>query len=759
MGTEMRFDGKVALVTGAGNGLGRSHALLFGARGASVVVNDLGGAATGGGQSSAAADSVVAEIKEAGGAAVASYDSVEDGEKIVQCAIDHYGRVDIVVNNAGILRDISFAKMSEEDWQLIMRVHLHGAFKVNHAAWPHMRDQEYGRIVHTASAAGIYGNFGQANYSSAKLGLVGMAQTLALEGKKRDILVNTVAPVAGSRLTETVLPPDTIEALDPAYVSALVAYLCHESCSETGALFEVGGGFFAKLRWERSAGKTFRIGRAITPEAVSAAWDSITSFEETTHPSDVAASLAPIMANVHAGRSKGGNELIDLDLALGYEFPESTTSYDERDVAIYALGVGAAQQPGENRDLQLVYERHTEGFRVLPTFGVIPGLAVLLDMVRTGTMAPGCYYSIDRLLHGEQYTEVKLPLPPKARLTNRSKIVDIFDKGDNALMILETRSFDEQGTELIVNRFTAVIRGAGGWGGERGSSEERNIPPERSPDARVEQTIDANQALLYRLSGDWNPLHADPNVARAFGYPQPILHGLCTFGYVARHVIDTFAGSEPGLFKSIQVRFAESVYPGETLITEMWRESDDRIVLRASVKEREVVVLTQAAVELYREIPQPEEKTESAPQAEAEPDESPVGPCSADVFGAIARHVADHPQIVEEIQTFYQFALTDPSSSWIVDLKAGEVGEGRAEQADCTLTLSDADFMAMCSGEADAQQLFFSGQLQISGNIMASQKLEFLKSIDPQTVLAIAKERQADGGGKVAAEPPPVLER
>ena len=254
MANELRYDGKVAIVTGAGAGLGRSHALLLASRGASVVVNDLGGSAHGEGKSSSAADRVVEEIRAAGGKAVANYDSVENGESIVKTALDSFGRIDIVINNAGILRDTSFAKMTDQDWDLIYRVHVLGSYRVTAAAWPHMRDQGYGRIVFTSSAAGIYGNFGQANYSMAKLGIVGFASTLALEGRKRNVCVNTIAPIAGSRMTETVLPKELIDALRPEYVSPLVAYLCHESCEDTGGLFEVGGGFIGKLRWERTRG-------------------------------------------------------------------------------------------------------------------------------------------------------------------------------------------------------------------------------------------------------------------------------------------------------------------------------------------------------------------------------------------------------------------------------------------------------------------------------------------------------------------------
>src|SRR3954464_8306856 len=295
---DLRFDGRVVIVTGAGGGLGRSHALLFASRGAKVVVNDLGGSFTGEGKSGGAADKVVEEIKAAGGEAVANYDSVEDGDKIVKTAIDAFGKIDIVINNAGILRDVSFPKMTQGDWDLVYRVHVLGAFKVTHAAWPYMRDAGYGRVVMTASASGIYGNFGQANYAMAKLGLHGFAQTLALEGKKRNILVNTIAPTAGSRMTETVMPPALVEALKPELVSPLVARLCHASNEDTGGLYEVGGGFFAKLRWERSSGKTSRLGRAVAIEDVDAAWRDITQFDKTTHPETIGAAIQPLIENV-----------------------------------------------------------------------------------------------------------------------------------------------------------------------------------------------------------------------------------------------------------------------------------------------------------------------------------------------------------------------------------------------------------------------------------------------------------------------------
>lgn len=228
-------------------GLGRAYALLFAARGAAVLVNDLGGTRDGeGGGSSSAADRVVGEIQAAGGRAVANYDSVENGEGIVRAALDAFGRVDVVVNNAGILRDRSIARMSDADWDLVQRVHLRGSFMVTRAAWPHMRDQRYGRIIMTSSAAGIYGNFGQANYAAAKLGILGLANTVAIEGAKYGIHCNTIAPVAGSRMTETVMPPELVQALRPEFVAPVVVYLAHESCAENGSLFELGAGWVAK---------------------------------------------------------------------------------------------------------------------------------------------------------------------------------------------------------------------------------------------------------------------------------------------------------------------------------------------------------------------------------------------------------------------------------------------------------------------------------------------------------------------------------
>jgi len=246
---DLGFDGKVAIITGAGGGLGRSHALELARRGALVVVNDLGGSVDGTGSGTSAAQAVVDEITAAGGDAVANYDSVatpEGGRAIVQTAVDAWGRVDIIINNAGILRDASFKNMDADKVSAVLDVHLRGAFNVTQPAWEMMRNQGYGRIVNTASGAGVFGNFGQTNYGAAKMGLVGLTRVLAVEGAKNNIKANAIAPVAKTRMTEDILGP-AADKLMPEVVTPVVAYLAHEDCPVTGEVYSCGGGRVARI--------------------------------------------------------------------------------------------------------------------------------------------------------------------------------------------------------------------------------------------------------------------------------------------------------------------------------------------------------------------------------------------------------------------------------------------------------------------------------------------------------------------------------
>jgi NAD(P)-dependent dehydrogenase (short-subunit alcohol dehydrogenase family) len=270
---QIDFEGRVAIVTGAGGGLGRSHALLLASRGAKVVVNDLGGSRDGSGAGSEMADAVVQEIVDAGGEAVANYDGVhtwEGGEAIVASAIDAFGRVDVVINNAGILRDTSFAKLEEGQLDLVLKVHLYGGFHVARAAWNHLKEQGYGRIINTTSGSGLYGNFGQSNYSAAKLGLVGLTRTLAIEGAKYGITSNVIAPVAASRMTEDIMPPQLLDRLQPDYVSPLVAYLASEACTDTGRIYSVGGGYMARVAILEGEGVAFDA--VPTPDDIADRW-------------------------------------------------------------------------------------------------------------------------------------------------------------------------------------------------------------------------------------------------------------------------------------------------------------------------------------------------------------------------------------------------------------------------------------------------------------------------------------------------------
>jgi 3-hydroxyacyl-CoA dehydrogenase/3a,7a,12a-trihydroxy-5b-cholest-24-enoyl-CoA hydratase len=296
MNHELRFDGRVAVITGAGGGLGRAYARLLAARGARIVVNDIGSSAHGSGQDLGPAERVVAEIRESGGEAVANTDSVVEGGRIVSTALDAFGRIDIVVNNAGFLRDGAFHKMSDADWDDLYAVHLRGAFAVTRAAWPHLREANYGRVINTSSAAGIYGNFGQVNYAAFKLALHGFTQALAAEGRARGVHANTIAPAADSRLTRTVMTPEQLAPMGPELVAPVVAWLCHENCKETGGLFEAGGGWIAKLRWERARGAVLCGDAAQTPEAVAQTWDQITDFADADHPASFQDAMAPLSA-------------------------------------------------------------------------------------------------------------------------------------------------------------------------------------------------------------------------------------------------------------------------------------------------------------------------------------------------------------------------------------------------------------------------------------------------------------------------------
>ena len=355
---KINFEGRVAIITGAGGGLGRVYALELARRGAAIVVNDLGGARDGSGEGSATpAQKVVEEIEKLGGRAVANYDNVatpEGGENIVKTAMQTFGRVDIVINNAGILRDKTFLKMDPENWNAVMNVHLNGAYNVTNPAFAVMRENGYGRIVMTTSAAGLYGNFGQTNYSSAKMALVGLMNTLKLEGQKYNIRVNTVAPLAGSRLTEDIMPPEIFEKMKPEFVSPMVLYLCSEECADSGQIFNAGMGYFNRAAILTGPG--VQLGDAEnppTPEQISDHMDRINDMTGAKEFADLNAAMFDLMTP----KAKGAKPAADAASST----PSSASPSDGLTVQAVFDNMAAAFQPGAAQGVNVVFHYNISG--------------------------------------------------------------------------------------------------------------------------------------------------------------------------------------------------------------------------------------------------------------------------------------------------------------------------------------------------------------------------------------------------------------
>ncbi|KFV71158.1 Peroxisomal multifunctional enzyme type 2, partial [Dryobates pubescens] len=726
-------------------GLGRAYALAFAERGASVVVNDLGGDFKGFGKSSSAADKVVNEIRAKGGKAVPNYDSVEDGEKLVKTALEAFGRIDVVVNNAGILRDRSFVRISDEDWDIIHRIHLRGSFLVTRAAWNHMKNQKFGRIIMTSSASGIYGNFGQANYSAAKLGLLGLANTIAIEGRKHNIHCNTIAPTAGSRLTQTIMPQDLIDAFKPEYVSPLVVWLCHESCAENGSLFEVGAGWIGKLRWERSLGAIVRKkNQPMTAEAVRDEWEKVCDFDNASKPRTIQESitlLSDVLSQIESQGSISMNSTssgaavsssVDTTSIVGRELSTNVYTYTHLEPILYALGVGMSTKDPDH--LKFLFEG-SEGFCCLPTFGVIPAQTSMFDGVPS---LPGLNIDLAKVwksyiprflcaLYNNKLSVFVILLSSFYRkgklrqLTSVSTIADILDKGSGAVLLIDVNTYC--GKDLVCyNQFSLFFVGAGGFGGKRSSGKAKVTanPPKRPPDAVISDVTTTDQAALYRLSGDWNPLHIDPSFAALGGFKKPILHGLCTFGFAARNVLKQFANNDVNRFKAIKVRFAKPVFPGQTLQTEMWKEGN-RIHFQTKVKETGEVAIAGGYVDIVPALDKP---------SALEPLKT-AGLQSDLVFEEIGRRVKEMgSELVKKVNAVFQWDITKDGKTamqWTIDLKngSGAVYQGPARNsADTTFTLSDEDFMDVVQQKTNPQKAFFSGKLKVKGNIMLSQKLE-----------------------------------
>ncbi|KNE71290.1 hypothetical protein AMAG_20329 [Allomyces macrogynus ATCC 38327] len=661
-------------------------------------------------------------------------------------------------------------------------------------------------------------------------------------------------------MTATVLPPEMVEALKPEYVAPLVAFLAHESNSCSGGIFECGSGWAAAVRWQRSGGFGFPHNKPLTPEAIAAQWSAITNFDDgrATYPTSAAESFQTLYANIQnteaadakaaAAAKKGGKKQavpIDVEKAIKATFPSSQFAYTERDVILYALGVGATR-----KDLPWVYE-NSEQFHALPSFGIITGFAAM-NAVPFGDFLPE--FNPMMLLHGEQYLELKKPIPtsgtgihdqstmttprrfrhstiPPLRVVaalllaistillattpipstaaapnDLSNAIASFaaahpdaaaaaenavSKATTALATVPgakpqaylfgftdtctTRAADAvtalgpklakfnvtvewgydihgvrgvkvaytgpalppvsvlqaAGNEICYNEGSLFIRGLGGWGGRKDGADAR------APDASVTEKTSEDQAALYRLSGDLNPLHIDPQMSAMGGFDVPILHGLCTLGVSAKHVYNHYAGGDPAAVKSIKGRFAKHVFPGETLRTDMWREGN-KVLFQVTVVERNVVAVANAAVEFHKIAGGA--AAAAAPAAAASPAKASSGVIvdgfkASAVFQQLAASMAAQNSAartaqVGKVKAVFQFDVKNGAGSvqtWHLDLKNGEgsLGVGAAKgKADATIAIGDDDLVSLAMGKTNGQKLFQTGKLKIKGQMMLAMKLD-----------------------------------
>ncbi|GMM53581.1 bifunctional hydroxyacyl-CoA dehydrogenase/enoyl-CoA hydratase [Maudiozyma humilis] len=579
---------KVVIITGAGGGLGRSHALWFAQYGAKVVVNDI-----------KAPDTVVTEInaKYGQGSAVAdTHNIITESAQIIEGAIQKFGRVDVLVNNAGILRDRSFAKMTQQEWDAVMQVHLIATFAMTKAVWPVFLQQKGGYIINTTSTSGIYGNFGQANYAAAKAAILGFSKTLAVEGLKKGIRVNAIAPHAETAMTKTIFGEKELKNhFDASQVSPMVVLLASDELQilnkadrgVTGQLFEVGGGWCGQTRWERSAGYV-ALGDSITPELIRDNWSEITNFSngKTIHPKSTEESSMAILQRVQKAT-------LSQQSSSGSSSDSSVFNYTSRDCIIYNLGLGSTSS-----ELKYVYENDPK-FQVLPTFAVIPYMQSIVSLDMDNLVDN---FNFTMLLHGEQYFKLgSYPLPTNGRLKTVAKPLQVIDKGGKAAVIVGGfETYDVKTKKLFAyNEGTFFIRGAK-VPSDKVISNKRapfatqsySAPDTKTPDFETTVSTGKDQAALYRLSGDYNPLHIDPAVAKSARFPTPILHGLCTLGITAKALYERF-----GQFDELKVRFTNVVFPGNKLKVRAWKEGS-LVVFQTIDVDRDVVVLNNCAIRL-----------------------------------------------------------------------------------------------------------------------------------------------------------------
>ena len=427
-------------------------------------------------------------------------------------------------------------------------------------------------------------------FVTAKAGLIGFAKSLAKEGEKYNVFTNVIAPNAGTRMTETVLPSDIVEALKPEFCVPPVLYLASEECQENGGTFETGGGWTAKVKYFRTEGAVLPPNQRSSPEALRDRWDEVADFSKSElHATDSAMETAEHVVNVAKSvvesSQRGSKTLSTWKDAVGMSLPTIKFEYCPDRTILYALGIGCSQT--NPKDMQYIYEGH-DNFAAFPTFGVIPAQDCLFQLEGI----PDIPVDLSRLLHGESYLELIKPFPKNGKLITKAKVADIVDKKSGALFVLDAITTDaESGDHIAYNQFVVFVKGAGGFGGPRQSDKQRAMPVmneserNRSPDAERLEQIPMDQNAIYRLSGDKNPMHIDKNFSMLGGFDKPILHGLCSLGIATRHVVDTFSNAK---FESVKVRFSKPVLPGQNVRTKMWKrkvEGDKFMVLYQTVVE------------------------------------------------------------------------------------------------------------------------------------------------------------------------------
>jgi len=407
---------------------------------------------------------------------------------------------------------------------------------------------------------------------------------LAIEGGKYGIHSNVIVPMAASRLTKDLLPPDMYDSLAPEHIAPVVAWLCHEECADNGLVVEALAGWAGRYRWQRSQGAALleEAGGKVTPELVRSRWEDIVGMENADYPTTHQEATMEVMSRIQDNMrdEEIGGEKTVKD-AIGFISEPYIFNYTFKESIIYSLGVGVSTTDKDG--LRFLYEDH-ENFAPLPTFGVIPALDGMAGLV-TGAV-PGLNIDLSKVLHGEQFIKILKPLPASAKLTNTFKIQDILDKGKGMVLLVEVESRDETGDVVLLNQLSIFVVGAGGFGGARSSEHLINVStiPPRQADVSTEYQTSVDQAALYRMTGDLNPLHISPDFAAMGGFDTPILHGLCSFGISVRQIMEKYANNDPARVLAMKVRMSKPVLPGQKLRTDMWLEGD-KVLFETTVVE------------------------------------------------------------------------------------------------------------------------------------------------------------------------------